>query len=295
MKPIPFSVNSDEGGFTLLELLVAMGLSAIIFGLFAQTLVMQSTYFVQDIARTRIQQNIRGALDIISMNVRQAGESLDSDFPALLVTNGTNDVLTLRRNLVQDVLNVCNTAAAGATQINVSDSSSGQSECLPVNVASTVSTWSNYRLGEGGSTTIYIYDRVAEVGEFLEYDGESTSSLADYLSVSETVNEYPEGSSSIYILEEFRFSLDASSKTLRLTLNNETTTPMDVAYAISAFQVELTMKDGSTLTSLAVGDSNTWKDIRAVRISMSGEEKARKQVFTRTVSGEYFPRNVLSD
>lgn len=301
MKPtryLPSCSPLCAGGFTLIELLVAAALSSIIFALITQSVILQSNYYLEDVGRTRIQQNLRGALDILAMNIRQAGENFDGSFPAVLLNEGSSgapDELILRRNLLSEVLVICQPAASGASQLYVSDNTSTEAACLPANIASSLSAWSSYRSAEGGgSVKVYIFDRVSDTGEFLDYSGESVSAGDDYLSVTPTANAYPAGSTSIYLIEEFKFSLNPLVDTLVLELDGGSGSLQDVAYNIIDFQVELELDDGSVLTSLSPSGSSSWKDIKAVRVLLTGRETWKRRAFTRSVTGEYFPRNVLS-
>lgn len=290
-------VRVERAGFTVVELIVAMSLSMIMFGLVTGTIRFQSDVYVSDIARVRIQQNLRGALDIVAMNVRQAGEGLDAYFPALELTqvgSPTTGNLTVRRKIVSEVFSTCKALAAGGTEIYISDDASVESACFPANVAASAANWATYRAAQEEPPRIYIYDRVAKTGEFVTYTAEGVTGGDHYVQIAPVAAAYPARSTSIYILEEYRFSLDAATGTLQLFKDGDTDEPQDVAYHVSNFQVGMTMDDGSAKTTLAPTDALNWKDIRAVAISLSGEETWKGASFTRSVSGSFFPRNVLS-
>ena len=289
--------STNESGFTIIELLVSLTMSAIMFALITKTILFQSDTYINDIARLRIQQNLRGAMDLVSMNVRQAGEGLDAYFPALTLAQEHSPAtsrLTIRRKIVSEVFTTCKPLVPGANQIYISDITSIESACFPSNVAPSVAIWSAYRLSKSGTVPIYIYNRVAKSGEFIDYRTESTSGGDYYLQTTSVTGNYPARSSSIYILEEYAFSLDQPNKTLQLSTNGVTDQPQDVAYKVSDFQIGLTMSDGSAKTTLDPTDVVSWKNIKAVSIAMTGVETWKAQTFTRTVTGSYFPRNVLS-
>ncbi len=288
---------TDQAGFTIMELLVAMVLSTVIFGLIVQTLISQSDLYMEDVGRTRIQQNMRGALDILAMNIRQAGEGFDGSFPAILVTDGASgapDELVIRRNLLSEVHILCKPGSSGDTQIYISDNSSSATECIPANVATGVATWSAYRTAEGGAIAVYVFDRVGKTGEFLQYTGEGVSSGDNYLTIGSLGANYPINSTSVYVIEEFRFRLDELTNTLELLLDGDTATPQDVAYEVTDFQVEVDLQDGTTVTAMSEASAHDWKDTLRVRVVLDGREQWKSRVFQRSVTGEYFPRNVLS-
>ncbi|MFN8391225.1 MAG: hypothetical protein U0136_13115 [Bdellovibrionota bacterium] len=302
MRPIQYSANSDAsvvGGFAILELVVAMVLFAIVGTIVTKALVFHSDTYLEDVLRMRIQQNVRGALDIMAMNIRQAGEGFDKLFPAVTLADSTtpgDSVLTMRRKTLSEVLAVCQPLVMHTDTIIVSDPTSTTPECLPSNVAPGIQAWHTERMKQQGATLrVFVYDRVGKIGEFLEFNGEGQApDGSDYLLVSQPAASYPARSSSVYVIEEFSFALDSATDTLKLTINGLTDSPEDVAYRISAFQARIHMQDGTTVSTLAPTDTNSWKNIRSVELTLSGQDSWRTRSMTRAVKGDYFPRNILS-
>ena len=68
-----YSRGRREGGFTLINLLVAMGLSGIAFGAITTTFVSQSQSYDAQEQVVEMQQNARAAMDLITREVRMAG------------------------------------------------------------------------------------------------------------------------------------------------------------------------------------------------------------------------------
>ncbi len=68
-----YSRGRREGGFTLINLLVAMGLSGIAFGAITTTFVSQSQSYDAQEQVVEMQQNVRTAMDLITREVRMAG------------------------------------------------------------------------------------------------------------------------------------------------------------------------------------------------------------------------------
>ena len=92
---------------TLMEFMVAIGLSALIALMIVSVALANRNIYQRDIVRTRVNQNVRAALELIGAEVRQAGERLPASFPAIQLTDGgttTPDTLILRRNLLDDAL-----------------------------------------------------------------------------------------------------------------------------------------------------------------------------------------------
>ncbi len=294
-----FFGGSGNQGHTILELLVATGMTVVIAALLSSGLREQTNVYMTDLGRKRVQHNLRSAMDIVSMNVRQAGEGLDRSFPALTLTQSIDpatSVLTLRRKLVHEVMLACKPVSQAATSIAVSDDQTTDSDCLPANVQTAVEAWQTERLAEeDDSLRIFIYDRVSHTGEFLDYNSENETDGDDFIITSPTSHAYPSASTSLYVLEEYNFFLDDDEHTLKLIVDGRTDSPDDVAYDIEQFQVSLLMKDGSAVTSLDPASTSSWQDLRHVSITLRGEERWKGVLTDHSLTAEYFPRNVLSN
>ena len=65
--------NADAGGFTLLELIIAMALGLIVFASVATTFTSQTRAYSAQEQINQMEQNARGALDIMSREIKMAG------------------------------------------------------------------------------------------------------------------------------------------------------------------------------------------------------------------------------
>ena len=122
-KPKRFSPSSSSGtepwqsesGMTLMELMVSSTLSLLLIAMTLSVTLANRAIYGTDVVRTRINQNIRSAFDIIETELRQAGERLPSGVPAIEIAHGaSSDTLTLRRNTLDDTLTVCKTVNTSA-------------------------------------------------------------------------------------------------------------------------------------------------------------------------------------
>ena len=68
-----YSKGRREGGFTFINLLIAMGISGIAFGAITTTFVSQSQSYDAQEQVVEMQQNARAAMDLITREVRMAG------------------------------------------------------------------------------------------------------------------------------------------------------------------------------------------------------------------------------
>lgn len=300
MQPTQYSAisnNRNQRGHTLLELIVASSLTLSMALLIFSGLTAQLNYFTADLGRKRVQLNLRGAMDIVAMNIRQAGEGLDRYFPAITLEQKTGPVtseIALRRKIVHEVMLLCKAAVIGDTKIFVSDDAATDANCLPTNVASALAVWKSTRQAQNNSLRIYLYDRVGLAGEFLDYSGEDIVGGDDYLLTSPLSRAYPTSSTSAYVIEEFRFNLDSTGTALQLRRDGYSNSPEDVAYNLTSFQVSLRKQDGTTLTTMSPSATVSWQDLRAVILTLGGEGSWRNFRTARTLTAEYFPRNVLS-
>ena len=85
-----------------MELIVSAGIGLGLLAATAGVVMSNRGLFNVDMVRTKLNQNLRSSLDIVGMNVREAGENLPGAFPAVeLIDGGAGpDHLILRRNLL---------------------------------------------------------------------------------------------------------------------------------------------------------------------------------------------------
>jgi type IV pilus assembly protein PilW len=288
---------------TILELLVAAVVGLLLVAMTMGATIANQNIYQLDLSRTRLNQNIRGAVELIGVDIRQAGERLPSGFPAIEIVNGASgasDELVLRRNVLDEVLTVCEDIAAGSSdgRIFLTSSSAGASPaCVYGGQTANYTAWNTFRTEKGGSTTVYIYNLAANVGEFVEFTSETDSGATMYIEQTSGafVNAYTANNSAVYALEEWRYRLDsfsANADILQVVQNNDTANPMNVVFGLSDFQVQAILQDGSSLDTFTAADD--WSDLEAIQIIVSGTEQTGKQPVTSTLTSRFFPRNILS-
>lgn len=290
-------MRSSDSGFTMVELLVVCFLGLLLTALTLGLTETQRRSLGTDMARTRLTQNLRGALDIIGADARIAGENLSSAFPAILVTDngsGTPDTLTLRRNVINEVLPVCQAVSAGASQVYfaVAGNIAG---CTHSGHVNDYTKWRAQRLADTDqSIRAFIWDSSAKLGEYFDYTNEGDTGTAYYIlrgGAPSWSRTYPVGSSSVYMLEEWKF--DVSSNLLRVTREQQTGSINNVSFRINNFQVRILMQDNTVKTSFIASDN--WSQIKAVEVTLTGDDEYSKNLITRSISSQFFPRNVLSN
>jgi prepilin-type N-terminal cleavage/methylation domain-containing protein len=283
------TLNCDRG-FTLVEMLVASMLGLLLSGMLIASTQASRGLFSRDAKRIRLNEDLRGTLELVGSQIRLAGEGLGGRFPALLVENGVaNDELIIRRKIFNEVLKVCEPVASGGTSPLVfADSSLGIAGCGFADNTIKYTAWSAKRAG--GTVKAYVYDG-STGGQFFDYTAESNngSRLAISTGTSWT-RDYPLNSG-VYIIEQWRFFVEDG--VLKLEINEEEDEVLNVADNIASFQVIGIHESGTELNDIAVGAD--WSKLKGVRVILTADDSAGNSEMNRTMSSEFFPRNVLSN
>lgn len=285
-----------------MELLVVMALGMLLTGMILSSTILHNRTFRKDLVRTRIEQNLRGAFEIIGAQIRQAGERLPAAFPAIELANnssGGSDVLTLRRSLL-DPLTVCRNITAGSTVLTVylnNTTSGSPPACVTTGQSSVLTTYTNYRSEYGGPVPAYIWNLTSKVGEHFAYSAETNSGNNVWLTRSSGfwTNTYPNLGAMVFVIDEWKFQKSATAgetDIIEVVQNGDTANRQKLVFGISDFQVVLNMKDGTTKTSFSQSDD--WSQIKSIAVTLTGQDTYRGSTITRSLSAEFFPRNILS-
>lgn len=305
-------LNSNSG-FTILELMVATTLSLLVMGIGFSSIFAARQAVFYDFTRTRLNQQMRGAFDILSANIRQAGENLPSGFPAIELVDGgaanVTDQLILRRNLETQVLTVCSTITAGSTNslyfaATPIDPLNPRAGCIPTDPGTTTkyTAWHNDRISAGGSISAFIYDYGTLLGEFFTYSNDSISTANAQIfrngtwTYGYTVAAEPIASTAaVYIIEEYLVLVSTTApnaNVLQIIKDKDYSTPYNIAPDITNLQVTITMTDGTVKTSFLRTDS--WKLIKQIDVTLTGQSTWSNRIISTTTSGRFLPRNVFS-
>lgn len=151
-------ILSNPAGFTLVELLVAMGLGLTIMAAVATTFMSQTRVYSAQEYVNEMDQNVRGALDVITREVKMAGYKPNGG----TVTGVTYSTTQLQIEADQDgngtINNTSNTTLeriiyaydSGNQQITRKLGSGGTAEILADNITSFTF---NYYNADGNATT----------------------------------------------------------------------------------------------------------------------------------------------
>jgi len=294
-------------GFTLVELLVALGIGGLLLGLLLSTTLGNRRLYVLDQSRTAVNQNLRAALDILAADIRQAGERLPGDFPAVEVRNGNE--LILRRNLLDVSLAVCDQNGINGNQDNIPVADRNPpSNATPAYLDACafrdtdgngyddrIDAWRGYRCNSDGApgcntgnrrevVRAYIYDPTTRRGEWFDYDAEDSSGVKIHKGNSERWQNSYGALSRLYILEERRYFLEGN--VLKLQENGQAA--KGLVADMTGFDVRA-KAGGNWYTSFPPANLN-WRTLEAVE----GTVRARIGSVARAMTTQAVPRNVFS-
>lgn len=301
------STPSSSEGVSLIELLVALSVTLAVtaggLGLALSSLGLYET----DHARIRLNQNLRATQDFLTADVRQAGELLGDDFPAIEISDGAAgapDELVVRRNLLSTVLRSCRLVENGERRIYIRESPAPPPGCVTV-PDSDADGWPDnhgafraFRLANGvdvsGETEIpaYIYDPLTGAGEFFTYRADDAAAgFIETPAGQVWQNSYPVSDQArVYLLEERRYRI--AGGLLQVIVNGNDPSPLNLVERIEDLQAVAAMQDGSLRTSL--GWADVWSDLQAIRLTLRGRVDYRNDTIEAVWSSEIMPRNILS-
>lgn len=290
------SLNSSRG-FTIMELLVASSVGLLITAI---TLgLTQSSKFIlgKDIARTRLNQNLRGAFDIITSDIRIAGENLADTFPSILLVNGagsTMDSLTLRRGLLAEVLTLCSPLAAGPSSVNylVVGNNSTTPGCGYASNQFAASQFKGVRDTTTGTLRGFILNTGTRSGQFFDYQGNTDTGTELRLNINPVVwsAAYPVSTSAIYLIDEQRYILEGDR--IKRYLNGDLANPQTISFGITQLDFSVMNLSGSLLDTF--GSADDWTKIRYIETTLGGTDRFARKDINRSIKGRLFPRNILS-
>lgn len=300
-------IPSCNSGFTLLELLIAAAVAVLVVGSALALVISNRRIYELDRVRTDVNQNLRSGLDLVGNDVRLAGENLPPNLPAVEIINGTGsnpDTLILRRNVSTLPLTVCNNLSGGTSVIQVADTGVNPiAGCQFVDentngIHDPLEGWIQYRTDNGGQVQVYAYNAATQVGEFFTYIGEPAGGTSIQRSAGMWQNTYTAGSPIvIYTLEQRVYQVSNGILQAVVTGQNNVSQTLSLVRGISNFQATATMKTGATTTtvsSLAGGPTYNWKNIVSINVVLSGAQTGQGTSIQRTLSAQFFPRNILS-
>ena len=287
----------QQAGFTLVELMVAMSLSMLISALTLLTVTSVNKVYHFDLARISLNETLRGALDLITTDGREAGENLNDAVPAVLVRpggSGESDELILRRGLRAEILSLCQNLVKGQPVQEVIFAKSGtDAGCIRTDNLSAFNEWKSFRLDQGGQVRAYIMDIDTKQGDFFDFtlEEDSGSQLRLIASGGDWSRDYQAGAAAVYLLEEWHFYVEDGL--LNLIQEGRSNDVKTVADRIDAMEVSVTKNDGTTVVSFTEND--LWTEVVSIDLTLSASRSNNGEQLTRSQRRRFFPRNILSN
>ncbi len=302
---------SSCDGLTVIELLVGLTVTLAVLVASVALALSSLSLYEHDHARVQLNQNLRATQEFLAADIRQAGERLGDDFPAIEIRDGAAgapDEIVLRRNLLGTVLRSCRPVADTVREVYLAEDDPLVSPKPPgcqvvpdVNGdgwADNHGAWHDWRLAHGTAVdgdlvvTAYIFDPLTGDGEFFDYAADDPA-----LHLIETPegqlwqHAYPvENQARVYLLEERRYRLDNGM--LQLVVNDEDANPFNLVERVEDLQATAALQDGTQ--QAAFDFSDVWSDLAAIEITYrAGQSYDDGELETVWVS-EILPRNVLS-
>lgn len=297
MKKLHRSIKNQKG-FTLVELLVCLFLSVLIIALLCQTILVNNKLYKIDIVRTNLNQDLKNALTILSANIKEAGENLPGSFPAIELRQneetGFSDLI-IRRNVLDEILKLCEPIDSSSSISELMFATAGTtSGCVYSDNTYNFNAWKSYR--EKNKDTIYpfVYDLENNDGEFFPYiDENDTGTTYSLVTGGVTFSkDYSVGSAAMYMIEQWRFTVEDGF--LVLIENGNDDNPKKIINNVDKFVVKIKTKDGDLLDTFLPENDDMWSNISSINITIGNKETFMKEDIEKSLTGEYYPRNILS-
>lgn len=303
------STRSSCDGFTVVELMIGLSIALIVTAAGLALAMSTLSLYEADHARIRVNRNLRATQDFLATDIRQAGERLGDDFPAIEVLDGpagAPDEIVLRRNLLGTVLRSCRPVAGTIETVYLAELDDPPPPgCVAVPDANgdgwpdNHGAWHTWREshgiddGAGGKLVpAFLFDPITGDGEFFTYAEDDADEGFIRTPPGQTwQHSYPVGDQCrIYLLEERRYRVEQGM--LQVILNGDDPNPANLVDRIEDLQATAVLQDGTVLSAFDFGD--VWSDLRAIDVAIRSREPYDSGVMETAWSGEVMPRNVLS-
>lgn len=326
-------LQQREDGLTIVELLVATSILVVVMTIVISTSMSGIKLYRNDKTQVAANDYGRSTMDVLDSDLRQVGERLTSDFPAVIISNDSqgNSILSLRRGLLDDPLPICAPVNGGKTiytntmsgnslttraayklglipnydlvyaDDNYSSSSTMQPGCT-VNDVSILNDWKT-AIESKKITTGYIYDVVKNSGEFIEL--KSVNLSKDIIETAEPISMViqPRIASSkstakiptyrLYLLEDRTYSINSNS--LMLSLNGKPA--IVVAPNVKKFTVKPYLAGTLQAASLPFPNipDGSWRGLAYLDTVLTVGSKNGSDIINKTFEERTTPRNSLSN
>ncbi|WP_019009077.1 prepilin-type N-terminal cleavage/methylation domain-containing protein [Deinococcus aquatilis] len=301
--------TARTAGFTLVELLVAMGLFLVVLTIAFNAFSSSNKLVEADTGRVMASQNVQSALDILNADIRQAGEDLSLNIGVSGLTfDSATKTLSVRRGIA--ALNRVPVCAISGNNIQIVGPPVGSTvstnACTyatpptgtdPVNIVA----WRSYFTALNGQPQMALLYRPASGSTPVKIDVVgittvlSSSGTGSSYRVSVSLSGAPpsgySGNGSLLVpIEQRQYKVVGSD--LMLALNLQTATEAQaVAYGITDLSAVATLVNPpATVNSLAA--DGPWARIRSVDVTLTSGSAGQGTNKPRALTATVFPRNI---
>lgn len=308
MPSKPYTRSSCDG-LTVIEMLVGLAITMAVLVAGLSLALSSLSLYEADHARVRLNQNLRATQEFLTADIRQAGERLGDDFPAIEILDGASgapDEIVLRRNLAATVLRSCRDVSGTETKIYVTEPDPLLPQpqgCQPVPDSDgdgwpdNHGAWNAYRLlhgvDVGGDLVVpaYMYNPLTGEGEFFDYAVDDLAgSYLETLSGQNWQYAYPKQWARVYLLEERRYRV--ANGMLQVVIDGDDPNPFNLVERIEDLQATAALQDGTQQATFDFSD--VWSELSAIEITVRGKVSYDDGDMETVWLSEIMPRNVLS-
>ncbi len=301
------SIQYRELGFTLIETLVALGLGSIIMAMFLGYIMTQKKLYNIDSLRAQADTELSGGMDLLGIRIRQAGQGMSKDFPAVQLVNGSGsnpDRLIVRIQNSEAYFRTCKVHSSSSNNNYVSiyraTNSNNPSYCRQGTIISDyMPVWETRRVANGGTLKVFFYDDSDGDYTFFNYSSFTTVGSGNNAerrmrrSSGTWSANFANGLSYALLADQWEFYMENGY----LKVKQNDNTPENVIYGLTNFQVTLDVADATTgvVSNVnAFSYSGNWKLIRLVKVQVTATLNDQGESYQQVFNYSYYPRNILS-
>lgn len=295
-------MNAARQGFTLTELLITMAIGGAILTAVLQLVFSAQRLYQTDTARSAVNQDAGVAITAMTNELRQAGERLTRDFPALSIDGAPGaERVTVRRSLLDAVLPVCKDIKGGSNANVVFVSKKGgpsgkyPDTCKDTSTEVGFNDWISYRKAQGGSVPVYIFDPVTGLGELFDYAAEDSSGQHIHRESGKWEHDYPvENNPRLYMLEQLIYQQSGSF----ITRQAGDEPAVEFLPGVTSFDLRPIIVSGgkeTVVTGAFPAAPLSWKDLLRLDVSVTAQQQVGGRSVARTFTSSFVPRNVFSE
>jgi prepilin-type N-terminal cleavage/methylation domain-containing protein len=271
-----------DTGFSLIELLAAMGIASLVFATGSTLLSAGRSVMQTQTQRIETVQALRATIDSMTRDLRLAGACLpiQGDFSPIDATNsGTTDTITSRSGLVRPNLTCIYSALTTDAAINAT--------------SLTVASTSGFQAGMGG----YIFNPVTLTGQDFTIVSISSNTIVSDTKMTQAYSSASGSASTVYAVDRRKYSIDSSSSPPALQVSINGATAMPFASGIESMNIQYRLyRNCPSCDTVDIPASADWPLLNEVILNVTARSQKTDQAgnyFRRSAQFIAKPRNLI--